>query len=376
MRPAEEAAAVTGAGEGSAGGGRPVSSATEPPARAAGDGGGRKPWARPPVLIIGLVVAVGVLALMVLASIALGARSVPFSTVIDAFLAPDGSNDHTVIRELRIPRTLLGLGVGATLGLAGALMQSLTRNPLADPGLLGVNEGAALGVTLALGLFGLSDPAVYVWFAFGGAALAAVVVYALAAAGRSGSSPVRLTLAGVALGMVCTALASAILRMDTQTFDRMRFWLTGSLAGQTADTLVRLAPFMVAGLVLGLLLARPLNMLALGDDAGKALGVAVNRTRILTGVAVTLLCGAATAAAGPLWFVGLIVPHAVRAVVGPDQRWVLPYSALAAPVLLLGADVAGRLIARPGEVQVGIVWAVIGAPIFIMLARRRRVAAL
>jgi iron complex transport system permease protein len=336
----------------------------------------RPAWARPGVLAIGLVAALAVLALMAMASVALGARSVPFATVIDAFLAPDGSNDHTVIRELRVPRTLLGLGVGATLGLAGALMQSLTRNPLADPGLLGINEGAALGVTLALGLFGLTDPAVYVWFAFGGAALASVMVYSLASAGRSGSSPVRLTLAGVALGMVATAIASAILRMDAQTFDRMRFWLTGSLAGQTADTLVRLAPFMVAGLVLGLSLARPLNMLALGDDAGKALGVAVGRTRALTGVAVTLLCGAATAAAGPLWFVGLIVPHAVRALVGPDQRWVLPYSAVAAPVLLLGADVVGRLIARPGEVQVGIVWAVIGAPIFIMLARRKRVAAL
>ncbi|WP_442942238.1 FecCD family ABC transporter permease [Nonomuraea sp. NBC_00507] len=336
----------------------------------------RPAWARPGVLAIGLVAALAVLALMAMASVALGARSVPFATVIDAFLAPDGSNDHTVIRELRVPRTLLGLGVGATLGLAGALMQSLTRNPLADPGLLGINEGAALGVTLALGLFGLSDPAVYVWFAFGGAALASVMVYSLASAGRSDSSPVRLTLAGVALGMVATAIASAILRMDTQTFDRMRFWLTGSLAGQTADTLVRLAPFMVAGLVLGLSLARPLNMLALGDDAGKALGVAVGRTRALTGVAVTLLCGAATAAAGPLWFVGLIVPHAVRVLVGPDQRWVLPYSAVAAPVLLLGADVVGRLIARPGEVQVGIVWAVIGAPIFIMLARRKRVAAL
>jgi iron complex transport system permease protein len=331
---------------------------------------------RPSVLVAGLVVTAAALVLVALASVALGARSMPFSTVIDALFAPGGSSDHTVIRELRIPRTLLGIGVGACLGLAGALIQSLTRNPLADPGLLGINEGAALGVTLALGLFGLSDPTIYVWFAFGGAAFASVVVYALASAGRSGSSPVRLALAGVALGMVFTAVASAILRMDAQTFDRMRFWLTGSLAGQGADTLVRLAPFMAAGLVLGLLLARPLNMLSLGDDAGRALGVAVGRTRVLTGVAVTLLCGAATAAAGPLWFVGLVVPHGVRALVGADQRWVLPYSALAAPVLLLGADVIGRLIARPGEVQVGIVWAVLGAPIFILLARRKRVAAL
>ncbi|WP_328808075.1 FecCD family ABC transporter permease [Nonomuraea antri] len=331
---------------------------------------------RAAVLAGGLVVTLAVLALAAAASVALGARSVPPATVIDALLSYDGSTDHTVVVDVRIPRTLLGIAVGAALGLAGALMQSLTRNPLADPGVLGINQGAMLGVTLALGLFGLSDPAVYVWFAFGGAALAAVVVYTLGSSGRSGSSPVRLALAGIALGMVCTAAASAILRMDSQVFDRMRFWLTGSLAAADAGTLTGLAPFLVAGLVLGLFLARPLNMLSLGDDAGKALGVPVNRTRVLTGVAATLLCGSATAAAGPLVFVGLVVPQAVRAVVGHDQRWVLPYSALAAPVLLLVADVAGRLIARPGEVQVGIMWAVIGAPIFIMMARRRRLAAL
>ncbi|WP_240197554.1 FecCD family ABC transporter permease [Nonomuraea lactucae] len=333
--------------------------------------------ARPDAALAGgLVVALGVLVLVAAASVALGARSVPLSTVVDAFVAPDGSNDHTVVRELRVPRTLLGIGVGAALGLAGALMQSLTRNPLADPGLLGVNEGAALGVTVALGLLGLSDPAVYVWFAFAGAALASVAVHSLGSAGRSGAGPVRLALAGVAVAMVFTAASSAILRMDPQTFDRMRFWLTGSLAGQGADTLVRLAPFMAGGIVLGLLLGRPLNMLSLGDDAGRALGVAVTRTRVLAAVAVTLLCGSATAAVGPLWFVGLAVPHAVRALVGQDQRWVLPYSALAAPVLLLAADVAGRLVARPGEVQVGIMCALVGAPVFILLARRRRLAAL
>ncbi|MEU6997416.1 iron ABC transporter permease [Nonomuraea sp. NPDC046570] len=328
------------------------------------------------VLAAGLVVAVGALVLVALLSVAAGARSVPLFTVIDAFAAPDGSSDHTVIRELRVPRTILGIAVGAALGLAGALMQSLTRNPLADPGLLGINQGAALGATVALGLFGLTDPAVYVWFAFAGAALASALVYALGSAGRTGSSPVRLALAGVALGMVFTAISQAVLRMDAQTFDRMRFWLTGSLAAQTSDVLVHLLPFLTAGLVLGLLLAKPLNALSLGDEAGRALGVAVGRTRGLTAVAVTLLCGAATAAAGPLWFVGLAVPHAVRAVVGPDQRWLLPYSALLAPVLLLGADILGRVVAAPGEVQVGIMCAVVGAPVFILLARRRRLAAL
>ncbi|MFI6511532.1 FecCD family ABC transporter permease [Streptosporangium sp. NPDC050855] len=328
------------------------------------------------MLFAGLLAGLAALVLMAMVSIAVGSRSVPLSTVLDALLAPDGSTDHTVVRSLRVPRTLIGLGVGAALGLAGALMQSLTRNPLADPGLLGISQGAMLGVTIAIGLLGLGDPAVYVWFAFAGAAAAATLVYALGSGGRTGGGPVRLTLAGVALGMVFNAAASAVLRMDNATFDRMRFWLTGSLAGVDGGAAVRFAPFLAAGLVLGLLLAKPLNALALGDEAGRALGVRVGRTRGLTAVAITLLCGAATAAAGPMWFIGLAVPHAVRAFTGPDQRWVLPYTVVLAPLVLLGSDVLGRVIAAPGEVQVGIMCAVVGAPVFILLARRRRLAAL
>ncbi|GGL03256.1 FecCD family ABC transporter permease [Planomonospora parontospora] len=331
---------------------------------------------RSALLAAGLLAGVAVLALLAAVSIAVGSRSVPLSTVVDALTAPDGSADHTVVRELRVPRTFLGLGVGAALGLAGALMQSLTRNPLADPGLLGVNSGAALGVAAALGLLGISDPALYVWFAFAGAAAAAVLVYALGSAGRAGSTPVRLALAGVALGMVFNAASSAILRIDSATFDRMRFWLTGSLAGPTPDVAVRLAPFLAAGLALGLALAGPLNALALGDEAGRALGVGVGRTRALTAVAVTLLCGSATAAAGPIWFVGLVVPHGVRLLTGSDQRWLLPYTVVFTPVLLLGADVLGRVVVSPAEIQVGLMWAVVGVPVFILLARRRRLAAL
>ncbi|GAA4058126.1 FecCD family ABC transporter permease [Nonomuraea soli] len=327
-------------------------------------------------LATGLALALALLVVAALVSVAVGARSIPLPIVLDALTAPDGSTDHTVIREVRIPRTLLGIGVGACLGLAGALIQSLTRNPLADPGLLGISEGAAVGVTIAIALLGLTDPALYVWFAFAGAALASVLVYSIGTANRSGASPVRLALAGVAVGMVLLAVAQAILRIDTKTYDKMRFWLTGSLAAQTGDVLVRLAPFMIVGLVLGLLLARPLNGLALGEEAGRAVGVNVGRTRGLTALAVTLLCGSATAAAGPIWFVGLAVPHAVRAVVGADQRWLLPYTAVLAPVLLLAADVAGRVIALPGEVQVGIMAAFLGAPVFILLARRRRLVAL
>ncbi|WP_307845312.1 iron chelate uptake ABC transporter family permease subunit [Planomonospora sp. ID67723] len=350
-----------------------IEAAPEP---GAGQAPPRRRAGRTTALALGLLAGLGALVLLTLVGIAVGSRSVPLSIVVDALTAPDGSGDHTVIRELRVPRTLLGLGAGAALGLAGALMQSLTRNPLADPGLLGVNNGAALGVAVALGLLGVSDPALYVWFAFAGAAAASVLVYALGSAGRSGSSPVRLALAGVSLGMVLSAASSAILRADSATFDRMRFWLTGSLAGPTPDVAIRLAPFLAAGLILGLALAGPLNALALGDEAGRALGAGVGRTRALAAIAVTLLCGSATAAAGPLWFVGLVVPHAVRTLTGSDQRWLLPYTVVFTPVVLLAADILGRVVARPGEVQVGIMWAVVGAPVFILLARRRRLAAL
>ncbi|MBO3750406.1 iron chelate uptake ABC transporter family permease subunit [Streptosporangiaceae bacterium NEAU-GS5] len=324
----------------------------------------------------GLALAIGVLVALALLSVALGARPVPLHAVVEALTSSGAGDDVTVVRELRLPRTVLGIGVGACLGLAGALMQSLTRNPLADPGLLGVSEGAAAGVVAAIGLLGVTDPAGYVWFAFAGAALASVVVYLLGSSGRSGAGPVRLALAGIAVAAALRAFSDMVLRADTAAYDRMRFWLTGSLAAQTADVTVRLAPLAIAGILLGLALARPLNALALGDDTGRALGAGLGRTRILAAVAITLLCGAATAAAGPIWFVGLAVPHIVRGFTGPDQRWILPYSAVLAPVLILASDITGRLIARPGEVQVGIVCAVLGAPAFIVLARRRRLSAL
>lgn len=324
----------------------------------------------------GLVAGVVALSVVGLLSIALGARSVPIGTVLDALWHGGGSGDAVVIRELRLPRTLLGLGVGAALGLSGALMQSLTRNPLADPGILGISEGAAAGVVVAIGLLGITSPQLYVWFAFAGAALATVVVYVLGSRGRSGATPVRLALAGVAVGAALHAGTAAVLRVDTQVFDRLRFWLTGSLTGQDAGTAALLAPFFVLGAVLALSLGRALNTLALGDDASRALGAHLGRTRVLTAIAITLLCGAATAGAGPIWFLGLAVPHAVRALVGPDQRWVLPYSLVLAPTVLLAADVLGRLVVRPGELGVGIVSALIGAPIFIALARRSRIAQL
>ncbi|HEX3812460.1 MAG TPA: iron chelate uptake ABC transporter family permease subunit [Mycobacteriales bacterium] len=344
------------------------------------DGGGARTAGalgrRNAVRATGLAIAVVTLLLVMLASIAIGARTVAPHTIFDALFHYNGSYDQIVVRDLRLPRTLIGATVGAALGLAGAVMQALTRNPLADPGLLGVNSGAAAAVVLAIGVLHLSSVTSYVWFAFVGAALAAVAVYLLGSRGRAGATPVRLALAGTAVAAALSAFTSAMVLIDPKTFDQFRFWAVGSLSGRGMTVLAQVAPFVVVGVLLALLSARALNAIALGDDAGRALGAHIGRTRALGALAVTLLCGAATAAVGPIGFVGLTVPHVARAITGPDQRWVLPYSLVLAPILLLGSDIIGRIVLRPSELQVGIVTAFVGAPVFITLVRRRRVAQL
>ncbi|WHT21778.1 iron chelate uptake ABC transporter family permease subunit [Crossiella sp. CA-258035] len=323
----------------------------------------------------GLVVAVGLLVLVCLLSIAVGARSIPLPEVWQALWTRDGSTESLVIHDLRIPRTLIGLGVGAALGLAGALMQALTRNPLADPGLLGVNLGASAAVVIGIGWFGVGSAAGYVWFAFAGAAVASVLVFLLGSAGRRAATPERLVLSGVAISAVLSAFISTLILLDSKTFDQFRYWVVGALAGRKMETVYELAPFLLVGIVLALLLSRALNAVALGEEAGRALGANVGRTRFLGAIAVTLLCGAATAAAGPIGFVGLAVPHMVRGFTGPDQRWLLPYSTILAPVLLLSADILGRVLIAPGELEVGVVTAFLGAPVFILLVRRRKLVA-
>ncbi|RCV54789.1 FecCD family ABC transporter permease [Marinitenerispora sediminis] len=324
----------------------------------------------------GLLVALGVLGLCVLLSIAVGAKAIPLSTVWQALWNYDGSYDHSVIFELRLPRTLLGVAVGAALGLSGALMQALTRNPLADPGILGINAGAAAAVVLAVYVFGLTDLNAYVWFAFAGAALTTVVVYVLGSAGRGGATPVRLALAGTAIGAVLIGLVHGVIILNEFVFDQIRFWQIGSLVGRDLGVFTAVLPFLLAGTLLALLLGSQLNAVALGEDLAAALGARVNRTRAVTALAIVLLCGGATAAAGPIAFVGLTVPHVARALIGPDQRWVLPYSAVLAAILLVGADTLGRIVLPTGELEVGIITALVGAPVFIALVRRKKVAKL
>ncbi|MFD3552116.1 FecCD family ABC transporter permease [Streptomyces goshikiensis] len=324
----------------------------------------------------GLLVALAALILISLLSVWLGTRDIPFTSTWSVLWDPDGSQTSVIIHSYRIPRTVLGLLVGIALGLSGALMQALTRNPLADPGLLGVSLGASTGVVVAIAFLGVGTALGYVWFAFAGAALASVVVYLLGSAGRKLATPDRLVVAGAAVTAVLYAFNSAVLLLDPRAFNQFRFWTVGALAGRRMDVVWVIAPFVVTGLVVALLLAPSLNALAMGDQLGKALGVNIGRTRVLGVVSVMLLCGAATAAAGPIGFVGLVVPHVARFVVGPDQRWVMAYSMLLAPVLLIGSDVLGRVLGAPGEVQVGIVTAFIGAPLFLVLCRRRKLVML
>ncbi len=330
------------------------------------------------VLAGGLLIAVAALALCALASIAVGARPIPFGTVLDALFDYDKTLDeHLIIRSLRIPRTVIGLAAGAALGAGGAIMQGVTRNPLADPGLLGVNAGAALFVVIGIYAFDLTAVTDYVWFAFVGAAAASAIVYAIGSLGREGATPVKLALAGAAVTTFLGSITTAVLLFDIDTLDRFRFWAVGSLSRADADAVaLPVSIFIGIGLVLGLGAGPLLNALALGDDVARGLGQRVGWARAYGAVCIVLLCGSATAAAGPLVFVGLAVPHVARAITGPDYRWIIAYSMVLAPMLLLGADIVGRIVARPGEVQVGIVTAIVGVPVFIALVRSRKASEL
>ncbi|WP_128436945.1 FecCD family ABC transporter permease [Streptomyces cyaneus] len=322
---------------------------------------------------VGLLVSVLILVVVAMASIAIGAKQLSMGEVWHGLFESSGTYGDVVVGD-RISRTVLGLLAGAALGLAGAVLQALTRNPLADPGLLGINAGASAAVVTAITFFGVTSLSGYVWFAFLGAAAVGAMVWFLG--GSRGATPVRLALAGTAISAALYGYLQAVMIMDNAALNKMRFWTVGSLTSATDSTIKQVLPFLVVGMVLALALARPLNAMEMGDDTAKALGANLNRTRVLSMLAATVLCGAATAACGPIVFVGLMVPHVVRSFTGPDLRWILPYAAVLSPVLLLGADVLGRIVARPSELQVGIVTAILGGPVFIFLVRRRRTAQL
>ncbi|QWB23389.1 MULTISPECIES: iron ABC transporter permease [Streptomyces] len=325
---------------------------------------------RPPaaLAVLGAVLVVAVAGLL---SLAVGTRPVAPDRVLDALLHGGGSPDALVVRSLRVPRTAVGLAAGAALGIAGAALQAVTRNPLADPGILGLSQGAAAGVVVAVASGLAGGFGGYVWYAFTGAVVAACLVYGIAARGRGGASPVKLALAGTALSAMTAGATTVVLTADSATLDQFRFWQVGALSGRDADTVGAMLPFLGAGLLAVLACARGLDALALGDDAARALGHRVGLVRGVAAAGATLLTAAAVAAAGPIAFVGLAVPHLARRMVAGGHRVVLPLSGLLGAGLLVGADVAGRVVRAPAEVPAGVMTAVVGVPVLVALVRRR-----
>lgn len=330
---------------------------------------------RPAARAVWLIAALVLLGLAVIASVAIGVRATGWHDIVRGLTGDDSTIGSAAVHQ-RIPRTVLALIVGGALGLAGAVMQGVTRNPLADPAMLGITTGASLWVVVGIAYLDLSAPSSYIWVAISGAAVSAAIVYAIGSLGRGGATPLKLALAGAATAAAFSSLVSAILLPRVDVMDKFRFWQIGGVGGADWDRIRQVLPFLVLGGLVSLLSGRGLNSLALGDDVAAGLGEKVGRTRLLAGAGAIVLCGAATAVAGPIGFVGLVVPHICRLVVGVDHRWLLPAAVVLGALLLTWADVLGRLIARPAEVDVGIVTALLGAPFFIWLVRRTRVRAL
>ncbi|MCU0491716.1 MAG: iron ABC transporter permease [Chloroflexaceae bacterium] len=325
-----------------------------------------------PMLLLGLLAGAGLLALAMMSSIAFGAADIDAPTVWQALVAfnPE-STQHLIIRTLRVPRAAVAVLVGAALGVSGALMQGLTRNPLGDTGILGINTGAALGVVTAVFFLNISSLSLYALFAFAGAALTAAAVYGLGSLGRGGPTPLKLTIAGAALTALLSSFTTGILILNQRTLEEVRFWLAGSVAGRDLNLLLQAAPYLLIGLVLALALGRQITTITLGDDVARGLGQRTGWVKGLSALAVVLLAGGAVAVAGPIGFIGLVIPHVVRFLVGVDYRWILPYSALLGAIFLVISDVAARLVLRPTELPVGVMTALIGGPFFVYLVRWR-----
>lgn len=325
------------------------------------------------VIIIGSIVC---LLLAVLGSLAFGARYVDIHEVFNVFNNINDGSFNTIVVKERIPRTVFCILAGGSLGVSGSLMQAVTRNPIADPSILGVNTGASLFVVSGIAFFQISTASEYIWFALAGAAITAVFVYGIGSLGSGGATPIKLALAGAATSAALSSLVSAIVLPRENVLNSFRFWQVGSVSGATWEGIATVLPFLIVGIVIGFIAAPALNAMALGDDMAVGLGVRTGVVRILAALAGVLLCGATTALAGPIGFVGLMVPHIVRLICGPDLRYVIPMSAVGGAILLTVADVIGRLIGYPGELEAGIVTAFIGAPILVFIAMREKVGSI
>lgn len=319
---------------------------------------------------IGLFLLCLLLLISIWMSIIYGYTDTSWKNAIEAFTNNNGSNAHIIIETVRLPRALIAAAVGSSLAMAGTLMQALTKNPLASPGIFGINAGAGFFVVLFVTFFQVHSLQMLTWLAFSGAALAAVIVFVISAVGKDGGTPLKLTLTGAAVAALFASLTQGMLAANEKALDEVLFWLAGSVAGRKLEMLTAVLPYFIVGWIGSLLLAQKVNILMMGDDVAKGLGQRTNAVKIGVALLVVLLAGSSVSVAGPIGFIGIIVPHIVRALVGVDHRWVLPYCALIGAILLVAADIGARYILMPREVPVGIVTAFLGVPFFVYIARR------
>ena len=326
--------------------------------------------------VFSIILCLTLLSIMAIFSISLGAKSIAFTKVIDVLLGNDPDSLEAAIILQRIPRTVFGILAGGALGISGALMQSITRNPIADPSILGVNTGASLFVVAGIAFFNITVAYQYIWLAIIGAGVTAVFVYSVASMGKDGATPLKLALSGSAVSIVLGSLVSTIMLPNNRVMEAFRFWQVGSIGSATWENIMLISPFLIVGFIISMFISGYLNNLALGDEAATALGTNVVMTRTIGALSSVLLCGATTALAGPIGFVGLIIPHIIRLIFGSEMSKMLPLSFLGSAVLMLVSDIIGRIISLPGETEVGIVTAVLGAPVFILAIRKGRVKSL
>ena len=326
--------------------------------------------------VFSIILCLALLSVMAIFSISLGAKNIAFSKVIEVLLGNDPDSLEQAIILQRIPRTIFGILAGGALGISGALMQSITRNPIADPSILGVNTGASLFVVAGIAFFNITVAYQYIWLAIIGAGVTAVFVYSVASMGKDGATPLKLALSGSAVSIVLGSLVSTIMLPNNRVMEAFRFWQVGSIGSATWENIMLISPFLVVGFIISMFISGYLNNLALGDEAATALGTNVVMTRTIGALSSVLLCGATTALAGPIGFVGLIIPHIIRLIFGSEMGKMLPLSFLGSAILMLVSDIIGRIISLPGETEVGIVTAVLGAPVFILAIRKGRVKSL
>ncbi|WP_077214674.1 FecCD family ABC transporter permease [Bacillus dakarensis] len=320
--------------------------------------------------VLGLIIAIILLLLFICASIIYGYTDTTWKMALNAFQHNNGSNEHLVITTVRLPRALIAAAVGCSLAIAGVLMQTLTKNPLASPDIFGVNAGAGFAVVIAVTLFSIGDLQAIAWIAFAGAAAAAIGVYIIGSVGREGLTPIKLTLAGAAMAAMFASFTQGFLVIDEAALEQVLFWLAGSVQGRKLEILLSVLPYLIAGWGIAFLISSKMNVLSMGDDVAKGLGLNTVMLKIGAGIVIILLSGGAVAIAGPIGFIGIVIPHVARAIVGIDHRWVIPISGLLGGILLLLADILARYVIMPQEVPVGVMTAIIGTPFFIYIARR------